>query len=170
MKINSVIFKNPEDDHLIDLSYLGTMLREKSSVEIEQENHFFAPGDVLAYSLESKIFVRAIAKNTMESEICGVVSEFIDKDHFLLVVKGTVNAPQYTYPNDSILWLSEIVPGKLMSIQPTKTFRQVATQIAPGIIEVDIKMGLTTGSVEQESEALDSYTKDELDEIIANVL
>lgn len=170
MKTNSVIFKNPEDDNLIDLTYLGTILRENSSVEIEQENHFFMPGDVLAYSLNDKEFIRAIAVNTMQSEICGVVSKFIDKDHFILVVKGIVQAPQYKYPDGSVLWLSEVVAGKLMSVKPTRTFRQVAIQVSPGVIDVELKMGLTTGSVKQEPEESTGYTKEELDEIILNLM
>lgn len=170
MKTNSVIFKNPEDDHLIDLSYLGTMLIENPSVQISQTNHFFLPGDVLAYSLKEKKFVRAVAVNTMDSEICGVVSEFINNDNFVLVVKGLVNAPQYQFANGSILWLSEIIPGRLISIMPTRTFRQVATQVSPGVIEVSIKMGLTTGSREPNNEPLEPYTKEELDEIISNLI
>lgn len=169
MKTNSTIFKNPEDEHLIDLTYLGTMLRENSTIQIEQKNHFFMPGDVLAYSLKDKEFIRAIALNTMESEICGVVSESIDQNNFILVVKGVVQTPQYKYPNGSILWLSEVVPGKLVSVNPTKTFRQVATQVSPGVIDVELKMGVTMGSY-RPIEQLDHYTKEELDEIILNVM
>lgn len=169
MQTNSVIFKNPEDDHLIDLTYLGTMLRENTKVQINQKNHFFAPGDVLAYDLQSQEFIRALAVNTMQSEICGVVSKYIDMDNFELIVKGAVEAPQYKYPNGSILWLSEVTPGKLMSIAPTKTFRQVATQVSAGVINVSLEMGFTIGSVKQETDSLDHYTKAELDEIIANI-
>ena len=170
MKTNSTIFKNPEDEHLIDLSYLGTMLKEDSSVIIEQKNHFFIPGDVLAYSLKDQLFIRAVAINTMDSEICGVVSRFIDLDHFELVTKGIVETSLYSYPNGSILWLSEVIPGRLMSIMPTKTFRQVATQVSPGIIEVELKMGFTTGPITQASDELTNFTKEELDDIIQNLI
>lgn len=169
MTTNSVIFKNPEDDHLIDLTYLGIMLRENTTVQITQENHFFMIGDVLAYSPSEKAFIRAIAINTMDSEICGLVSEVIDNDNFIIVCKGQINAPQYQYPNGSTLWLSEVNPGKLMSIKPTKTFRQVGTQVSPGVINVDLQMGLTMGGSSPSGEPLERYTKDELDEIIANI-
>ncbi len=171
MKNNSVIFKNPEDDHLIDLTYLGTMLKEDTTIQITQDNHFFIPGDVLAYNLESKKFIRALAVNTIQSEVCGVVSEYIDSNNFILVAKGIVNAPQYKFPNGSILYLSEVIPGKLMSIQPTNVFREIATQVSNGVIEVKLKVGLTTGiSTQQPQETLEPYTKTELDEIIVNVM
>jgi len=171
MKNNSVIFKDPENEHLIDLTYLGTMLRENTVVQITQNDHFFIPGDVLAYDLQSKKFIRALAVNTMQSEVCGVVSEYVDSNNFILVVKGIVNAPQYKFPNGSILYLSEVIPGKLMSIQPINTFREIATQISSGIIEVKLKVGLTTGiSTQSPQETLEPYTKEELDEIIANIM
>lgn len=171
MKVNSVIFKNPEDDHLIDLGYLGTMLRENSTVQIMQRNHYFMAGDVLAYDIKKHYFVRAIAMNTMQSEICGVVSSVIDLDNFTLVVKGTVETPQYQYPDGSTLWLSEVIPGKLNSVTPTKTFKEVATQVSPGVIEVELKMGITMGSYKESSSGpLEHYTKEELDEIILNLM
>lgn len=169
MRVNSVIFKDSEDGHLIDFTYLGTMLKENFSIQIYQEGHFFFSGDVLAYSFEKGEFVRAIARNTMQSEICGVVSEIIDINNFILVTKGTVQAPQYKYPDGSTLYLSEVIPGKLNSIFPTKTFREVATQISTGIIEVNLKFGTTMGSFKPDSPP-GHYTKDELDEIIANLM
>ena len=168
MKTNSTIFKNPEEDHLIDLSYIGTMLREKIYIDVTQEGHYFIPGDVLAYNLKDKKFIKAIAVNTMDSEVCGVVLESIDMNHFTLTTQGTVYAPQYNYPNDSTLWLSEVIPGKLMSIAPTSTFRKVAKQISPGIIEVSLEIGLTTGAYV--TDTLEYYTQQELDEIILNVI
>lgn len=170
MKNNSIVFKDPEKEHLIDLTYLGTMLKEDSTICITQENHFFVPGDVLAYDLLSKKFIRALATNAVQSEVCGVVSEFIDVNNFVLVVKGLVNAPQYKFPNGSTLWLSEVVPGKLMSISPTNIFREIATQVSEGVIEVNIKMGFITGLPKAEPEILESYTQAELDEIISNII
>lgn len=168
MRINSTIFKNPQDDHLFDLSYLGIVTHSQKSVTIEQENHYFQVADVLYYDIKNKKFSKAIAKNTIESEVCGVVSKVIDLDNFEILTDGEIETDRYSFDKDTPLYLSNAVSGRLVSIEPDDIIKQVAVQSVGGII-VNIQRGYRTADVQDSSEELEPYTQDELDEIIKNI-
>lgn len=166
-KKNSTIFKNPEDPHLINLTLLGTISREDTTITIEQEDHCFQIGDVLYYDIKNLKFGKALAINTMEGEVCGIVSEVTDQNRFVLITEGKLVTDRYKYLPTSPLFLSEVIPGTLMSIPPTSVSKQVAVQVEDGI-QVDIHMGYYLGG-EAAKVGLEPYTKEELDEIILNV-
>ena len=165
---NSTIYKNPQDQHLFDLSYLGVLTHERKTIEINQQNHYFQIGDVLYYDIKNHKFNKAIAKNSMESEVCGVVSEIIDIDNFIMITNGEIKTTRYTFTPGTILYLSDAHEGKLVSIQPTYTVKQIATQLSDGIM-IDIQRGYRTPNTESGSETLEQYTQAELDEIIKNI-
>ena len=167
---NSVIFKDPEDaDYLRDLTYVGTLEVEDNSITITQSNHCFAIADVICYNLGKLEYQRALAVNTVDSEICGVVKEVIDSNSFVLVTRGKIDGTKYSHPEGSDLWLSEVSPGHITSIEPTNVFRKIGAQLGPGSIEVSLDRGFTTGSSTSSGGSLEPYTKEELDEIIANI-
>lgn len=165
---NSTIFKNPQDQHLFDLSYLGILTHERKTIEINQQAHYFQIGDVLYYDIQNHKFNKAIAKNSMESEVCGVVSEIIDIDNFVMITAGEIKTTRYTFDPGTILYLSDAHEGKLVSIEPAYTVKQIATQLSDGIM-IDIQRGYRTPNTESGSETLEPYTKAELDEIIKNI-
>ena len=165
---NSTIFKNPQDQHLFDLSYLGVLTHERKTIEINQQNHYFQIGDVLYYDIKNHKFNKAIAKNSMESEVCGVVSEIIDIDNFVMITSGEIKTTRYTFDPGTILYLSDAHEGKLVSIEPNYTIKQIATQLSDGIM-IDIQRGYRTPITYDSSDSLESYTKTELDEIIKNI-
>ena len=57
MKHNSLIYKNPQEHHIIDLSQLGTIMYAGGLIEINQPNHYFQVGDVLYYNIKDNIFL-----------------------------------------------------------------------------------------------------------------
>ena len=168
MRNNSIIIKNPQEHHIFDLTQLGTIMQANKLIEITQPNHFFQVGDVLYYNVQKQMFGKAIAVNNIESEVCGVVSDVQDKDTFTLIAKGKVITARYDFENGSPLYLSEVHPGKLVSIEPRDIIKQVAIQVENGI-EVDIKRGYKIANTQIESEELEPYIQSELDEIIKNI-
>lgn len=167
MRNNSTIYKNPQEQHIFDLSQLGTLVYAGGSIEINQENHFFQVGDVLYYNIKEKIFAKAVAVNNIESEVCGLVSEVIDKDNFVIIGDGILETDRYTFEEGKELYLSDAHPGKLVSIAPTDVIKQIATQLTNGIM-IDIQRGYRTSNPTS-SEELEPYTQAELDEIIKNI-
>lgn len=167
MRHNSIIFKNPQDQHLFDLSSIGSINHEDKSITINQEKHYFNVGEVLYYDVTTNKFSRAVAVNNIESEACGIVSEVIDNDNFVIIAKGLLETDKYNFSVGSKLYLSDVTPGKLVSIEPQSIIKQIAIQAANGII-IDIQRGWKITNTSS-SEELEPYTKEELDEIIKNV-
>ena len=165
---NSIIYKNPQDQHLFDLSYLGILNHERKTIEINQQNHYFQIGDVLYYDIKNHKFAKAIAKNSIESEVCGVVSEIIDIDNFVIITNGKIQTTRYNFEIGTSLYLSNAHEGKLVSIEPNNIVKQVATQIPNGIM-INIQRGYKISNTESGSETLEPYTQTELDEIIKNI-
>ena len=167
MKHNSIIFKNPQEQYLFDLSALGSIIYEDRTIKINQQNHYFQVGDILYYNIKTQTFSKALAINNIESEACGAVSEIIDKDNFIILPKGEIKTNRYTFNIGTPLYLSDVYPGKLVSIEPQYVTKQIATQTINGIM-IDIQQGYRTPNISS-SEELEPYTQEELDEIIKNI-
>lgn len=165
--LNTNIYKNVFTKQVSDLSFIGQVKYQGDSMEFIQERHNFQPGDVLYYDAVSKKFDKALAINTVESEVCGVVCEIVDVDTFVLTTSGYVKLDKYQFDIDKPLYLSENVPGKLQSIAPVSVVKQIATQSYNGII-VSIQRGFKISDTEVDF-SLEPYTREELDEIIKNV-
>lgn len=168
MKNNSIISKNLHKYHVLDLTDIG-VITCNNFTEIVQHNHNFQIGDALYYNVKEQVFDKAIAINNIESEVCGVVSEIKDIDTFIIVTNGEIITSRYDFKVNTALYLSDARPGKLVSIGPKDIVKQIATKTIDGII-VDIQRGFKTANHQQSStEALESYTKEELNEIIKNI-
>lgn len=165
--LNTNIYKNPCEHYLFDLSVIGTIIHEDKAIQINQGNHYFQVGDVLYYNVKTQLFGKAVAVNNIESEVCGIVSKVIDNNNFIIASSGLIETDRYTFAENTVLYLSEIQPGKLVSIEPSSVIKQIATQTTNGII-IDIQRGYRTPSSSSDEE-YESYTQEELDEIIQNV-
>lgn len=164
---NSVIYDNPEVEHVLDLSCIGMLTREDTEIRIYQDNHLFQIGDAVFYDVKNKKFSKALAINNIDSEVCGLISEIPTSNEFILLTEGFLKTDRYKYHEGSVLYLSEVMPGFLMSAEPTGIVKQIAIQKTDGI-QIDIQMGyfLQENSTEV---SLEPYTKDELDDIILNI-
>jgi hypothetical protein len=167
MKNNSIITKNPHEHYVFDLTKIGTMDHIENFTQITQASHYFQVGDILYYDVNTKLFSKALAINNIESEVCGIVSDVKDKDTFTIISSGEIITPRYNFDTGTPLFLSDVYPGKLVSIKPSYVVKQIAIQIDNGI-KIDIHQGQRI-SVSVPTEELESYTQDELDEIIKNI-
>ena len=165
-KLNSNIYKNPEEQHVLDLTTIGT-IEIISNQEIVQEKHCFYIGDVVYYDIALKRFALAMARNTTESEVVGLVSRIVNNDTFVLTNVGVLYTDRYTFPEGTVLYLSDVNPGKLVSIAPDYV-KPVAIQTTNGII-IDIVRGWTDEHSVLQPLEYEPYTQDELDEIISNI-
>ena len=62
---NSTIYKNPQDQHIFDLSQIGILNHENKTIEINQQNHYFQVTDVLYYDIKNHKFNKAIRRITI---------------------------------------------------------------------------------------------------------
>lgn len=165
-KKNSVIFENPEE-YILNFTALGSYTSENTEIRITQKAHYFSVGDILYFDVKNKQFSKALAVNNIQSEVCGVVSEVPNNNEFVIITEGPLETDRYKYAVSSPLYLSEIIPGALISANPTFVMKQVAVQIENGI-QVNIKAGYCLSGKPLEV-ILEPYTKEELDDIILNV-
>lgn len=164
---NSVIYENPEKEHVLDLTSIGSLTKETKEIRIQQENHLMQIGDAVFYDVKNKKFSKALAINNIDSEVCGVISEIPNQNEFIILTEGFLETDRYNYKTGSILYLSEVIPGFLMSADPTSIIKQVAIKKDNGI-QIDIQMGHFMQENTTEV-SLEPYTKEELDDIILNV-
>ena len=66
------------------------------------------------------------------------------------------------------MYLSNIAPGKLVSIQPSNVIKPIATRSNSGII-IDIGRGWIPENPTSDEVVYENYTQEELDEIISNI-
>jgi hypothetical protein len=166
-KVNSIIFKNSENDSPLDYSNIGINYVHGTKMTIEQEKHFLRVGDAIYYDTSKKMFLQARAKNTIESEVCGIVDYVFTNNKFSFVTKGMVKTDKYKFPVGTTLYLSSTSDGKLVSIKPNDVVIKIGTQMKDGII-VNIQRGFKQEK-EDETETLEPYTEEEINEIILNV-
>ena len=165
-KKNSTIFENPEE-YILNFTAIGSYSSENTEIRITQEAHYFSVGDVLYFDVKNNQFSKALAVNNIQSEVCGIVSEVPNNNEFVIITEGVLKTDRYKYTVLAPLYLSEVIPGTLMSANPTFVMKQVAVQVEGGI-QVNIKTGYCLSEKSLEV-ILEPYTKEELDDIILNV-
>lgn len=170
-RMNSNIFRDPEDDNgVFDISVAGMKYEYNESSYFHQPHTFYV-GAVVYYDGKAKEFRLALAENTQASEVAGVVSEIVDDENFALIQKGKVaTSGRYKYPEGSKLYLSDTRNGVMVSIPPSGVIKEIGTMVSEGIIEVDIKRGYIQTDYVQPDPANGPYSKEELDEIIQNII
>lgn len=168
-KNNSLILEVPYGHDIHDLEFLGVYEHIDKDVTIQQENHGFQVGDVIYYNIQKQTFEKALAINTMESEVCGVISSVIDNHTCKFITSGFILTNRFKFDTDTPLYLSELIPGKLVSMAPNMIHKQIAVQMPDGL-RIDIQRGYRL-KLEEESTQTDfqPYTQEELDEIIQNI-
>ena len=164
---NSNIYKTPEEHHLFDLSQIGTT-KVINKQEVVQVKHYFRVGDAIYYDIKENKFALALAINSIASEVVGLVSEIIDEDRFMIANTGELLTNRYSFPVGTQLYLSNIAPGKLVSIQPSNVIKPIATRSNSGII-IDIGRGWIPENPTSDEVVYENYTQEELDEIISNI-
>lgn len=140
---NSTIFRNPYDDeaHLVDFSHIGLDYPSTSTIQINELDNGFSVGDAIYYDIYNKKYRRALANNSIMSEVIGVVSKIINKDEFELTLRGIVETDRYNdFENGAILYLSATVTGRLTPHEPSPVTKIIGIKAENGII-VKIQRG-----------------------------
>ena len=168
---NSSIFRDVfDEDQNTDLTYIGIVGSNFEKINLEESNHGFILGDAIYYDINTNHYYRALAVNTVMSEVIGVVSKVIDNDNFELTLKGNIILDRYnTIQNDKPLYLSPIITGKLTEIEPNNISKIIAVKIQNGI-KVDIQRGYHL--IQSEEPIYDDiryYTEQEIQDIINTI-
>ena len=168
---NSVIFRDVELDEVLDFTHLSSTEEDFKTIELEEFSHGFFVGDAIYYDMNTKHYRRALAVNVIMSEVIGVVSKIIDKDNFELTLKGNIETTRYNnYNNKDYLYLSDVITGKLVNIEPRNVSKIIAIKIENGI-KVDIQRGYHLLQTEEETFTdVRYYTEQEINDIINTVI
>lgn len=137
---NSVIYRDVDEENILDFSHIGSNINSNEIV-LKEPDHYFILGDAIFYDIKTNHYRRALANNTIMSEVIGVVSKIIDKDTFQLTLKGNIILDRYSnITTGSILYLSPIITGKLIPDEPDNVSKIIAIKTENGI-KVDIQRG-----------------------------
>ena len=179
---NSVIYRDVDEERILDFSHIGSNVNANEIV-LTEPNHYFILGDAIFYDIYSNHYRRALANNSIMSEVIGVVSEIIDINTFKLTLKGNIILDRYSNIQEgSFLYLSPLITGKLIPDEPENVSKIIAVKIQNGI-KVDIQRGYhlkadqlinNSSNVPQYEEYVDYsdlryYTDQELQDIIVRI-
>lgn len=173
---NSVIYRNPvQDENLIDFTQFGTTEISQKTMILTEPMHYFSVGDAIYYDFKNDHFKRGLAINNIMSEIFGVVSKIIDNNTFEITLDGSITTDRYDNIKDgSMLYLSPIVPGKLIDTEPNIISKIIGIKIKEGI-NVNIQRGiylerLNASQEEAEEVELRYYTEQEIQDLIDQII
>lgn len=171
-KNNSVIFRDVDDlDDVIDLT-ANCSYGEGNTIILTENSHYFSIGDAIYYDFNTNHYRKGLAVNQIMSEIIGVVSKIIDKDTFELTTKGSIILDRYdNIENNSVLYLSSNISGRLVPNEPDKISKIIGIKINNGI-RIDIQRGyhLIESNQETNDFELRYYTQQELQNIVTRVM
>ena len=167
---NSGIYRDVFEDQVEDFTFLGTRNLNSYTIEVKQDFHGLVIGDAVYYDIRTRTYKAALAKNSIMSEVIGLVSKLIDARTFEITTKGFLKTDRYDYmTNNSILYLSPVISGRLVDTEPGKISKIIGIKVKDGI-EVDIQRGYDLHPENKEYEKPRFYTEQEIDNIIQTIL
>lgn len=168
---NSVIFRDVDVDNVLDFTHIGSSEENFRTIELEEESNGFILGDAIYYDIKTNHYRRALAINDIMSEVIGVVSKIINKDRFELTMKGTIILDRYdTYENGDFLYLSDIITGKLVNLEPRNISKIIAVKINNGI-KIDIQRGYHLLQTDEQTYTdVRYYTNQEIQDVITTIM
>lgn len=172
---NSVIFKDTyKDENFADFTRIGVAIdnsdEKQWKIDLDIPNHFLIEGDAIYYNFRNNKYERALANNSPMQEVIGVVSKVYNNNKLELTLKGDIIIDRYNdVPIDSYLFLSTMMPGRLVQDEPDTITKIIAKKIENGI-HVCIQRGYYLE--DNESDNLYQtryYTENELIEVINRI-
>lgn len=168
---NSTIFRDvDEDDFVIDITHIGSDTPEDKAIKLTELDNGFSVGDAIYFDYKNKHYRRALANNTIMSEVIGIVNKIIDKDNFELTLKGNIITDRYkSIETGKPLYLSSIITGRLTEVEPEYVSKIIGIKTSNGL-KVDIQRGYNL--IEHQDEEFTNtreYTPEEIQEIIDTV-
>lgn len=127
--------------------------------------------DALYYNAENKEFELAIARNTKQCEVCGLVYS-VGTDTFQMISSGYMPYNNVhdalTYPDMAPMYLSETIPGALTFQKPSGIVKRVAV-FRKSAIMITIDTGMYWAEEDPMWNQQESYTQEELDDIVSKL-
>ena len=167
---NSVIYRNVFEDEYINFSALGAYGSD-DKIRLSEHMNGFKIGDAIYYDFKTKHYKKALAKNSIMSEVIGLVSEIHNLDEFSITLKGLIQTDRYDgIENGTVFYLSDVIPGRLTEIEPSNISKIIGNKTTNGIY-INIQRGYHLS----EKEIPDiieprRYTKQEIQDVIDTVM
>ena len=131
----------------------------------------FYVGAALYYNIDNEEFELAIARNTKESEVCGLILSLTDT-YFDLISSGYMywhdTHAALTLVEHTPMYLSETVPGGITFEQPQNIIKRVAL-FYKDVIMITVNSGLYWGPDNSMWNEQEAYTQEELDDIVSKL-
>lgn len=175
IRLNSNIYKNIFPEEPFDMSYINEAMDNTLTTtnDIQQSSHGLSLYDVVYLDTDGK-YKKAIAENSKRATPVGVVSKVSSPHVFTLITTGLMTYDSvYNHDDTSVLYLSDVTPGKLVHYQDIQNtiYVPVAVYTNQGII-VNIlqgSIGNTLIPYDEYIETFETYTLFELNEVIAQI-
>ena len=176
-RLNTNIYKNIFPEEVFNMDFINESLDDlpETTDDIKQRGHGLSTGNVV-YLDSDGLYKKALAENSKRAFPIGVVSGVSNSNVFTLIKTGKMQSSiKYNYEDTSILYLSDVTPGKLVHYQEIQNdiYIPVAVYTNQGII-VNIQEGSMGGKLIeygaiQGEDIFESYTEDELNEVITQI-
>ena len=168
---NSNIYKNIFPEEILNMDYLNKSMTNTitSTNDIRQENHELSVGDFV-YLDDDNRYKKALAENSIKSNVKGIVSRITGPNIFTLMNSGKMEFNHLDYTDTTILYLSDKIPGKVVHYSEIDNTIYIPVAI---YIDNNIIINLQQGSIgdtlapyEQEEQIFEVYTEEELNDVI----
>ena len=119
--------------------------KSHSFIDVEQEDHGFEVGDFIYYDTRTILYQKALAKDSFDINIVGMVSYIYDKDKFEYICSGFVETDIFVEKNGYVqgmpLYISAEEPGKVTQTQPDIS-KAVGYPVADKGVIISIERGI----------------------------
>lgn len=175
-RLNTNIYKNIFPEEVFDMDYINKVLDvlPQTNNDITQRNHGFIVGDVI-YVDSKGVYKKALAENSERGVPIGIVSDIKSNNVFTLTRSGLVDYSFfYNYKDTTILYLSDVTPGRLLHYQMIKNnvYIPVAMYTKHGLI-INIQDGTFGAPLHPYGEIppinFEPYSSEEINEIIQQI-
>ena len=143
------------------------------TVDIRQPFHGLSRYD-LVYCDENGFFQKALAADSIQANVVGIITEIKTPSVFTLMLNGNLEIkPNITPDKSSILYLSDKKPGKFASYSDIENniYVPVGTYLDKKVI-LNIKQGVVGNLAEYQEEwyHIETYTEEEINDTINQII
>ena len=170
---NSNIYKNIFTNIVYDINFIDILKGNIVNTENKkmQENHGFNVGDAIYFDTNDNMYKKSIADNSEKSQVYGVVTEVPGENVFAVLQYGIIDYKNINFNDTSILYLSDINPGKLVHYSEiqNKVYIPVGFYIGNKLL-INPQQGSSGINLipyeDNTDQNFDLYTQTEIDDII----
>ena len=173
-RLNSNIYKNIFPEEVINMDFINKSLANTiiSTEDIRQDNHGLSVKDFV-YLDDDGLYKKALAEESTRANVVGIVSKVAGPNVFTLMDSGTIPFDHLDYNDTTILYLSDKIPGKAVHYSEISNTIYIPVAV---YIEDKIIIHLQQGSIgdilapyEEEEQSFETYTEQELNDVINQI-